>query len=332
MGIFGVHMPMLYGEADHAFIRLQEEIIRRSTDHTIFAWATGYPASRDCTGGLFAKSPSAFANMKQIVRDPLRTSLPFEATNKGIHLHLPIFEEEFGILDCREINRPGYNLAIRLTRNSSSSDTFHFDPYCGTVSVPIHERESIRIESIYVAQVQETAIKSLLPGFGFQSADLLFKSSFRYSDYALKRIFPSRWSAHYRNDNSFYIYDNGAPLSAGQRNIGQLCFGKDKVPTNRRTMPFAVVINIQDPIDPSQSGVALHVCQLKNAQETTRLVADGVTTGNQDPRETMLDRISWQHPDEGLIVSVGVRRTIVSGKRTIFVMIEDDAPSAIEAL
>ncbi|PMD59794.1 HET-domain-containing protein, partial [Hyaloscypha bicolor E] len=38
MGIFGVHMPMLYGEGDHAFIRLQVEIIRRSTDHTIFAW------------------------------------------------------------------------------------------------------------------------------------------------------------------------------------------------------------------------------------------------------------------------------------------------------
>ncbi|KAE9365529.1 HET-domain-containing protein, partial [Stipitochalara longipes BDJ] len=38
MGIFGVHMPMLYGEAGHAFVRLQEEIIKKSTDHTIFAW------------------------------------------------------------------------------------------------------------------------------------------------------------------------------------------------------------------------------------------------------------------------------------------------------
>jgi hypothetical protein len=28
MGIFGVNMPLLYGEGDRAFIRLQEEILR----------------------------------------------------------------------------------------------------------------------------------------------------------------------------------------------------------------------------------------------------------------------------------------------------------------
>ncbi|CDO75387.1 hypothetical protein BN946_scf185012.g4 [Trametes cinnabarina] len=38
MGIFGVCMPTLYGEKKHAFIRLQEEIIRRSQDQSIFAW------------------------------------------------------------------------------------------------------------------------------------------------------------------------------------------------------------------------------------------------------------------------------------------------------
>ncbi|KAI5920918.1 heterokaryon incompatibility protein-domain-containing protein [Camillea tinctor] len=38
MGIFDAHMPLLYGEGDKAFMRLQEEIIRRSDDHSIFAW------------------------------------------------------------------------------------------------------------------------------------------------------------------------------------------------------------------------------------------------------------------------------------------------------
>ena len=324
LGIFGVHMPMLYGEGDHAFIRLQEEIIRRSTDHTIFAWATGYPASKDCTGGLFARCPSAFANMKSIVRDPSRTSLPFEATNKGIHLHLPIFEENFGILDCQEINRPGYNLAIRLTRNSSSSDTFHFDPYCGTVGVPVHERERISIESIYVARVQETAIKPLFPGSGFQSAELLFETSFQYSAFALRKsfTFPARWSANYRHDNSFYIYDYGTPLSADQRNMGQLWFSDDEY-----TKSFVVVINIQDPVDPSKSSVFL---QVGPPRSNIDLLADGVATLNQGAREPMLDRIAWQHP-HGWWISVGMRRAIVSGKRTIIVTITDDAPSAIEA-
>ncbi|KAI6106448.1 heterokaryon incompatibility protein-domain-containing protein, partial [Pisolithus croceorrhizus] len=38
MGLFGVHMPMLYGEGKKAFQRLQLEIIREYSDQSIFAW------------------------------------------------------------------------------------------------------------------------------------------------------------------------------------------------------------------------------------------------------------------------------------------------------
>ncbi|KAI6110359.1 heterokaryon incompatibility protein-domain-containing protein, partial [Pisolithus thermaeus] len=38
MGLFGVNMPMLYGEGSKAFQRLQREIIRTSSDYSIFAW------------------------------------------------------------------------------------------------------------------------------------------------------------------------------------------------------------------------------------------------------------------------------------------------------
>lgn len=38
MGIFNVNLPLIYGEGDNAFLRLQEEIIRNSDDHSIFAW------------------------------------------------------------------------------------------------------------------------------------------------------------------------------------------------------------------------------------------------------------------------------------------------------
>jgi hypothetical protein len=42
MGIFDVNMPMLYGEDVKAFARLQEEIMKTSDDHTIFAWRIDY--------------------------------------------------------------------------------------------------------------------------------------------------------------------------------------------------------------------------------------------------------------------------------------------------
>ncbi|KIK14617.1 hypothetical protein PISMIDRAFT_57930, partial [Pisolithus microcarpus 441] len=43
MGLFGVNMPMLYGEGKKAFQRLQLEIIRISSDQSIFAWKPRIP-------------------------------------------------------------------------------------------------------------------------------------------------------------------------------------------------------------------------------------------------------------------------------------------------
>jgi hypothetical protein len=41
LGIFGVNMPLLYGEGIRAFQRLQEEILRVTEDYTLFAWVDG---------------------------------------------------------------------------------------------------------------------------------------------------------------------------------------------------------------------------------------------------------------------------------------------------
>ncbi|KAH8667022.1 heterokaryon incompatibility protein-domain-containing protein [Xylariales sp. PMI_506] len=38
LGLFDINMPLLYGEGEKAFLRLQEEIIKVSSDQTIFAW------------------------------------------------------------------------------------------------------------------------------------------------------------------------------------------------------------------------------------------------------------------------------------------------------
>ncbi|KAF8854996.1 HET-domain-containing protein, partial [Acephala macrosclerotiorum] len=38
MGLFGVNMPLLYGEGAKAFKRLQQEIIKSSDDESIFTW------------------------------------------------------------------------------------------------------------------------------------------------------------------------------------------------------------------------------------------------------------------------------------------------------
>ena len=52
LGIFGIAMPTLYGEGVQAFRRLQEEILRRFPDQSLFAWGVVGPYSQDMPTSL----------------------------------------------------------------------------------------------------------------------------------------------------------------------------------------------------------------------------------------------------------------------------------------
>ncbi|PKS07150.1 hypothetical protein jhhlp_005750 [Lomentospora prolificans] len=58
LGIFNVNMPLLYGEGQNAFIRLQEEIIRRSEDLSLLAWYQ--PRLPGSYSGVLAPDPAGF--------------------------------------------------------------------------------------------------------------------------------------------------------------------------------------------------------------------------------------------------------------------------------
>lgn len=64
LGLFRVHMPMLYGEGKSAFQRLQLEIIRSSNDHSIFAWDPEGISRR--SGSILADDPRYFRNCNEI--------------------------------------------------------------------------------------------------------------------------------------------------------------------------------------------------------------------------------------------------------------------------
>lgn len=83
LGIFEVNMALIYGEGPNAFRRLQEEIVRRSNDLTIFAWdqAPGEKAHP----GIFAQSPTFFGRSGIIEPiDQARLDPEFSLTNKGL--------------------------------------------------------------------------------------------------------------------------------------------------------------------------------------------------------------------------------------------------------
>lgn len=60
LGLFDVHLPPLYGEGRNAFRRLQEEILRQSTDTTLFAWCDALYPKAKAHSYLFAQSPGWF--------------------------------------------------------------------------------------------------------------------------------------------------------------------------------------------------------------------------------------------------------------------------------
>jgi hypothetical protein len=60
LGLVHVNMPMLYGEGRGAFYRLQQEIIKQTNEHTIFAWESTQDTWRHTS--IFAPSPAQFMN------------------------------------------------------------------------------------------------------------------------------------------------------------------------------------------------------------------------------------------------------------------------------
>ena len=85
LGIFNVNMPLIYGEGDKAFSRLQLEIINSSDDELIFAW--GY--SRYFISGMLAPSPEGFATSGSIDRSESLRRPPYTMTNKGLQMQVP---------------------------------------------------------------------------------------------------------------------------------------------------------------------------------------------------------------------------------------------------
>ena len=68
MGLFDVNMPMIYGEREKAFLRLQQYIIQKSKNEPIFAWTTEFPGNTKTYSGFFVSSLLAYASCSEIVQ------------------------------------------------------------------------------------------------------------------------------------------------------------------------------------------------------------------------------------------------------------------------
>ncbi|KAN0117493.1 hypothetical protein V8E51_003470 [Hyaloscypha variabilis] len=94
-------MPLMYREAAKACSRLQEEIIKTSSNHTIFAWnrppfSTGLPFR----GHFLALSPEFFYSERRIVQWPGFQFLEelYSISNVGLSIMFPVSTTNQGAL------------------------------------------------------------------------------------------------------------------------------------------------------------------------------------------------------------------------------------------
>ncbi|KAM6509848.1 hypothetical protein FALCPG4_017488 [Fusarium falciforme] len=115
LGIFGINMPLLYGEGTKAFLRLQEEIVKISTDHTIFCWNWVESVPGSWTS-MLAPTPAAFKfsgcyfEPKRDISSPEIS--PYSFTNAGLSIQLPL------------VSAWGYSFALLEAHHPGSSRQF----------------------------------------------------------------------------------------------------------------------------------------------------------------------------------------------------------------
>ncbi|KAG1752158.1 heterokaryon incompatibility protein-domain-containing protein [Suillus lakei] len=133
MGLFNIHMPIIYGEGEKAFRRLQLEIMKSLDDQTIFAWhdSLAHPNSvRD--RGLLASAPDVFSLLPiSWSRSPLR-DLPrgYSILNDGINITLPMKQHGdawLAVLRCKREDQE-FPYGIYLKEIPGSGDYLRTSP------------------------------------------------------------------------------------------------------------------------------------------------------------------------------------------------------------
>ncbi|KAM0232612.1 hypothetical protein ACHAPO_007769 [Fusarium lateritium] len=103
LGICNINMPMLYGEGENAFRRLQEEIIRTTYDLSLLAWTPPFSTSEEYCGFL-TTSVKHFASCSKMysVANSLLDEGEMSISNKGLRLRVRVY-----LLDYSELSYPG---------------------------------------------------------------------------------------------------------------------------------------------------------------------------------------------------------------------------------
>jgi hypothetical protein len=168
MGIFGVNMPLLYGEGEKAFVRLQEEIMKDSEDESIFAWDLPPQHERSTAEpmGLLAPSSKCFSRSQNILAYESHFE-PYTITNRGIRIQIPMLNidnvhRHICILQCRYKNSLSDSIGLPLLTMNTSSEKYFRDVSRPMITISASQAKSAEVSTIYI-QNAGINVSQLLP-------------------------------------------------------------------------------------------------------------------------------------------------------------------------
>jgi hypothetical protein len=160
LGIFDIHMPLLYGEGAKAFIRLEEEILKTTDDYSLFSWCAT-TSEQSTYRGLLARHPEEFQHCQSIEQENVISTFPIDFTPIGLRVQLeflPDAKDKSRILAMiRSSNQLNQRLAISLKCLDGGIQYARVD--AGSL-VPIDDWLTGKLHTIYVRQKL-----SIPPGF-----------------------------------------------------------------------------------------------------------------------------------------------------------------------
>jgi hypothetical protein len=198
MGLFDVSMPMLYGEGKRAFVRLQEEIMKISNDHSLFAWNAAKKEIRhEEDQGLLADSPSDFIHSHRIEPfRPIDGGGDYQMTNRGLRMEVPVVEVDgapCAVLNCFDESRSNYLLGIGLQRVRKGDERYARFDTNQMAEVAKGVAFATARQTIYIQRNSESRFKEFSAGNMITMSNIsLSISPLDKSGYEISSSYPAR--------------------------------------------------------------------------------------------------------------------------------------------
>ncbi|KAK0710446.1 ankyrin repeat-containing domain protein [Apiosordaria backusii] len=192
LGLFDVSLPIIYGD-DHAFARLQREIMLKLRDDSIFAWGVAYQFSNEsqswdrarASAGALAESPKDFEQCGRIISRGFHNnpSNKFVIESGFLCITTTIHTAEdgatYGLLNCG-LRDPTPGQVVGIPLQSSTSGDCYFRPqgYSARVFPKESAGPAVSSQSIHIQMFRHQEVPTLLKpscSFRIRTAGSLLK-------------------------------------------------------------------------------------------------------------------------------------------------------------